>query len=214
MCSLRVKRWVFLSLKKSMLPVDCLECFSSISPVVGFAKRMIRWTWAIKRGIEQERERKGEREGEGREKGRREGGRSTQYTEYVQEQSHSSSSFQPVSWNKKDQFMSFGKTLSVSIVYNVQTSLNLSKALVVGIVTTALGHVTTVLGHVTTALGHVINILGHVIIILAHNHMQFCQKTQRQCNRTCYTLEGGTIESQIFCVCIPWSSYHTCLGQT
>lgn len=63
MCSLRVKRWVFLSLKKSMLPVDCLECFSSISPVVGFAKRMIRWTWAIKRGIEQEREerRKGER---------------------------------------------------------------------------------------------------------------------------------------------------------
>ena len=117
--------------------------------------------------------------------------------------------------------MSFGKTLSVSIVYNVQTSLNLSKALVVGIVTTALGHVTTVLGHVTTALGHVttvlghvINILGHVIIILAHNHMQFCQKTQRQCNRTCYTLEGGTIESQIFCVCIPWSSYHTCLGQT
>ena len=74
MCSLRVKRWVFLSLKKSMLPVDCLECFSSISPVVGFAKRMIRWTWAIKRGIEQERERKGEREGEGREEGRREGG--------------------------------------------------------------------------------------------------------------------------------------------
>ena len=82
MCSLRVKRWVFLSLKKSMLPVDCLECFSSISPVVGFAKRMIRWTWAIKRGIEQEREerRKGGRreggreEGEGREEGRREGG--------------------------------------------------------------------------------------------------------------------------------------------
>ena len=111
--------------------------------------------------------------------------------------------------------MSFGKTLSVSIVYNVQTSLNLSKALVVGIVTTALGHVTTVLGHVTTALGHVINILGHVIIILAHNHMQFCQKTQRQCNRTCYTLEGGTINTtQIFCVYIPWSSCHTCLGQT
>lgn len=45
-------------------------------------------------------------------------------------------------------------------------------------------------GHVTTALGHVIN-------ILAHNHMQCCKKTQRQCNRTCYTLEGGTIESQI-----------------
>ena len=57
-------------------------------------------------------------------------------------------------------------------------------------------------------------VVGHVIEILAHNHMQFCQKTQRQCNRTCYTLEGGTIESQIFCVCIPWSSYHTCLGQT
>ena len=69
MCSLRVKRWVFLSLKKSMLPEDCLECFSSISPVVGFAKRMIRWTWAIKSGIEQERERKGEREGEGRREG-------------------------------------------------------------------------------------------------------------------------------------------------
>ena len=65
--------------------------------------------------------------------------------------------------------MSFGKTLSASIVYNVQTSLNLSKALVVG--------------HVTTALGHVIN-------ILAHNHTQCCKKTQRHCKRTCSTLEG------------------------
>ena len=74
-CSLRVKRWVFLSLKKSMLPVDCLECFSSIFPVVGFSKRMIRWTWIIKRGREGGREigREGDREG-GRE-GDREGGR-------------------------------------------------------------------------------------------------------------------------------------------
>lgn len=34
-----------------------------------------------------------------------------------------------------------------------------------------------------------------------------------------YTLEGGTNywianATQIFCVCIPWSSCHTCLGQT
>ena len=59
-----------MSLKKSMLLVDCLECFSSISPVVGFAKRMIRWTWVIERGIEQERERE-----RGNEKGREKGGR-------------------------------------------------------------------------------------------------------------------------------------------